>query len=99
MKVFLTSATGYIGGTVAVRLGEAGHQVVGLVRDPAKAAALAASGVEPVVGSIHYRGPGLQQSRPHHTSPRHSRLEAPPRLGHRVDRRGLDLVTRRGVCQ
>ncbi|MFC4465493.1 NAD-dependent epimerase/dehydratase family protein [Streptomyces xiangluensis] len=52
MKVFLTGATGYIGGTVAVRLREAGHQVVGLVRDSAKAGALAASGVEPVVGSL-----------------------------------------------
>jgi hypothetical protein len=31
MKVFLTGATGYIGGTVAIKLVAAGHKVVGLV--------------------------------------------------------------------
>lgn len=52
MEVFLTGATGYIGGTVAVKLMMAGHHVRGLVRDGARAGQLAASGVEPVVGSL-----------------------------------------------
>ncbi|WP_214609288.1 NAD-dependent epimerase/dehydratase family protein [Streptomyces malaysiensis] len=34
MHVFVTGASGYIGGTVAVRLLQAGHQVSGLTRDP-----------------------------------------------------------------
>ena len=52
MHVFVTGATGYIGGTIAARLLAAGHQVSGLVRDPAKAGALAARGVTPVAGSL-----------------------------------------------
>ena len=52
MLIFLTGANGYIGGAVAAALIAAGHRVRGLVRDPAKAALVAAHGVEPVVGSL-----------------------------------------------
>ncbi|MFE1933773.1 NAD-dependent epimerase/dehydratase family protein [Streptomyces sp. NPDC059474] len=52
MHVFVTGASGYIGGTVAVRLLRAGHQVSGLTRDPAKAGQLARLGIEPVLGSL-----------------------------------------------
>ncbi|MBO3678340.1 NAD-dependent epimerase/dehydratase family protein [Streptomyces sp. NEAU-YJ-81] len=52
MHVFVTGASGYIGGTVAVRLLRAGHHVSGLTRDPAKAGQLARLGIEPVVGSL-----------------------------------------------
>ncbi|WP_413798635.1 NAD-dependent epimerase/dehydratase family protein [Streptomyces iranensis] len=52
MHVFLTGASGYIGGTVAVRLRQAGHHVSGLTRDPAKVEQLARLGIEPVVGSL-----------------------------------------------
>jgi nucleoside-diphosphate-sugar epimerase len=52
MKVFITGATGYIGGSVAAALIAAGHRVRGLVRDAAKAAALAARGVEPALGDL-----------------------------------------------
>ncbi len=52
MHVFVTGATGYIGGTIAARLLAAGHAVSGLVRDPAKAEALAARGIAPVAGSL-----------------------------------------------
>ena len=52
MRVFVTGATGYIGGSVATRLLAAGHEVRGLVRDGAKAALLEAHGIVPVSGSL-----------------------------------------------
>jgi nucleoside-diphosphate-sugar epimerase len=52
LKVFLTGATGYIGGSVAQRLLEAGHQVLGLTRDAQKAEALRRLGVAPVIGDL-----------------------------------------------
>lgn len=52
MNVFVTGASGYIGGTVAARLVDAGHRVRGLVRSPAKAAQLKRLGVEPVSGDL-----------------------------------------------
>ncbi|MDE1173986.1 MAG: NAD-dependent epimerase/dehydratase family protein [Parvibaculaceae bacterium] len=53
MKIFLTGASGFIGGSVAARLVEAGHEVRGLVRDPAKVAAVSATGVIPVMGTLN----------------------------------------------
>lgn len=52
MRVFLTGATGFIGGAVAVSLIAAGHGVRGLVRNAAKTEAVAAHGIEPVIGSL-----------------------------------------------
>jgi hypothetical protein len=36
LRVFITGATDYIGGAVAVRLIDAGHKVCGLARSPAR---------------------------------------------------------------
>jgi nucleoside-diphosphate-sugar epimerase len=52
MRVFLTGATGFIGGAVAASLIAAGHRVRGLVRTQAKAELVAAHGIEPVIGSL-----------------------------------------------
>jgi nucleoside-diphosphate-sugar epimerase len=52
MKVFVTGATGYIGGSVAERLIASGHQVVGLVRTAEKARLLKDRGIEPVLGTL-----------------------------------------------
>ncbi len=52
MRYFITGATGFIGGRVARRLAEAGHEVVALVRTPGKAAPLAELGVEIAEGDI-----------------------------------------------
>jgi nucleoside-diphosphate-sugar epimerase len=52
MRVFVTGATGFIGGSVAERLVKEGHQVSGLARTREKAEALARSGVTPVLGTL-----------------------------------------------
>jgi nucleoside-diphosphate-sugar epimerase len=52
MRIFLTGANGFIGGAVAARLIAEGHAVRGLVRDKAKADAVAAHGIEAVIGSL-----------------------------------------------
>ena len=52
MKYFITGATGFIGAAVARRLREAGHDVVALVRDPARATDLAAVGVTLARGDV-----------------------------------------------
>lgn len=52
MKIFITGATGFIGGSVAAALIEKGHQVSGLVRDEKKAEYLQKRGIEPVHGSL-----------------------------------------------
>ncbi|MFG1464862.1 NAD-dependent epimerase/dehydratase family protein [Xanthobacter sp. DSM 24535] len=52
MKVFVTGATGYIGGSVAERLMESGHEVTGLARSEEKATLLKARGIEPVLGTL-----------------------------------------------
>lgn len=52
MKLFVTGASGYIGGSVAALLVARGHNVRGLVRDRAKAELLLAHGIQPVHGSL-----------------------------------------------
>ncbi len=50
--IFLTGASGFIGGALAARLMETGHHVRGLVRSQDTAQRLAARGIEPVVGDL-----------------------------------------------
>ena len=52
MKVFITGATGYIGGALAQALLAAGHAVSGLTRSAASADALERRGVTPVRGTL-----------------------------------------------
>ena len=52
MHIFVTGAAGFIGGSVALGMVRAGHQVSGLVRNPEQAEALAKLGITPVIGEL-----------------------------------------------
>jgi nucleoside-diphosphate-sugar epimerase len=52
MKIFMTGASGYIGGTVADSLLKAGHSMTALARSEGSAAKLRAHGIEPVRGEL-----------------------------------------------
>lgn len=55
MRIFLAGATGVIGVRLVPLLAEAGHQVVGMTRSPAKVDELRALGAEPVVCDVYDR--------------------------------------------
>ncbi len=52
MKIFLTGATGYIGGSVAERLLREGHAVTGLVRTKEGAQEIGKRGMRPILGTL-----------------------------------------------
>jgi nucleoside-diphosphate-sugar epimerase len=52
MKVFVTGASGYIGGSVAAGLLAAGHTVKGLVRSEQRAQQVRELGIEPAIGTL-----------------------------------------------
>ena len=52
MKIFVTGAAGYIGGSVSEKLVTSGHEVVGLARSQDSVALLKARGINSVVGTL-----------------------------------------------
>jgi nucleoside-diphosphate-sugar epimerase len=52
MKIFMTGASGYIGGSVAAALIASGHKVVGLVRSAERAKQVRELGIQPVEGTL-----------------------------------------------
>jgi nucleoside-diphosphate-sugar epimerase len=52
MKILVTGATGFIGGAVARKLSQQGHEVMALMRPGDGAAKLQAAGLRPVVGDF-----------------------------------------------
>lgn len=55
MKIFITGAGGFIGGSIAAHLVRAGHQVRGLIRKPEHRDELKRLGIEPVIGTLDDR--------------------------------------------
>jgi len=52
MRIFCTGASGYIGGSIAMALAAAGHEVAGLVRSERSAELVRALGITPVHGTL-----------------------------------------------
>lgn len=52
MKIFITGAAGFIGGSIATSLVKQGHQVTGLVRGAEQEAELLALGITPITGTL-----------------------------------------------
>jgi len=63
MKVFVTGAGGFIGGTIAAHLVRAGHEVHGLMRRPEQFADLEKLGIAPVQGDLDDRETLMAQAR------------------------------------
>jgi nucleoside-diphosphate-sugar epimerase len=63
MKIFLTGAGGFIGGSVAMRLRAQGHHILGLVRNEVAAKRLADSGIEPIMGNLNDADLLIQQAK------------------------------------
>ena len=63
MKIFITGASGFIGGSIAAHLVRAGHHVRGLIRKPEHAAELQRLGIEPVIGTLDDRALLISEAR------------------------------------
>ena len=63
MRIFITGASGYIGGAVAAALARAGHSVTGLVRSEARAHEAARNEVRAVIGSLEEPRGWLEMAR------------------------------------
>jgi nucleoside-diphosphate-sugar epimerase len=91
LRIFLTGATGYIGGAVLDALVRAGHDVTALVRDNEKARGVTARGGLPVIGDLadpeSYRGAAAAQDGYIHTA-----FDSRSGQGPAIDRTVLDTI-------
>jgi nucleoside-diphosphate-sugar epimerase len=91
MRIFLTGATGYVGGAVFEALIRAGHHITALVRDNEKAARVAARGARPILGNLaepeSYRAAAEAQDGYIHTA-----YDAASGRGPVVERKALETL-------
>src|SRR6185295_1830094 len=91
MRIFLTGATGYVGGAVLDALIRAGHTVTALVRNNEKARDVSKRGGQPVIGNLaepdSYRGSADAQDGYVHTA-----FDSHSGRGPATDRSVLDVV-------
>jgi nucleoside-diphosphate-sugar epimerase len=105
MRYFLTGATGFIGGRIARRLREQGHDVVALVRDPSRSSELREIGVDVRQGDItdreSLRGPMEGVDGVFHIAGWFKFDDADPSLGERVNVQGtrnvLEMMAELGI--
>lgn len=91
MRIFLTGATGYIGGAVLDALVRGGHDVTALVRDSEKARRVAKRGAHPVIGDLadpeSFRGAAEAQDGYVHTA-----FDSRSRRGPAIERAALETI-------
>jgi nucleoside-diphosphate-sugar epimerase len=91
MRIFLTGATGYVGGAVLDALLRAGHDVTALVRTNEKAKRVAKRGAHPVIGNMadpeSFRGAAEAQDGYVHAAFDHSASGGPA-----VERTALEVM-------
>jgi nucleoside-diphosphate-sugar epimerase len=89
-RVFVTGASGYVGGAIARHFVRSGHVVFGLTRSPERASTLAENGVQPVIGD--FKEPDTYVSELKNCdSVVHAGLEAGPEAS-RQDQRALEAI-------
>ena len=91
MRIFLTGATGYVGGAVLDALVKAGHDVTALVRDNEKARRVGKRGGHPVIGNLadpeSYRAAADAQDGYVHTA-----YDRPSGKSAEIDRTAIDTI-------
>jgi nucleoside-diphosphate-sugar epimerase len=91
MRIFLTGATGYVGGAVLDALVRGGHDVTALARSNDKAATIAARGGHPVVGDLA-EPESYRAAADAHDGYVHTALDSAPGRGPEVDRLAIDIL-------
>jgi nucleoside-diphosphate-sugar epimerase len=97
MRIFLTGATGYVGGAVLEALLRGGHQVTALVRTNVNAARLAARGARPVIGNLaepeSFRGSAETQD-----GYVHAALDRTPGRTAAIEKLAIETMIAAAVC-